>query len=298
MNGRFLAPRSDLIGIGLAISSAMAFGTLAIFAKEAYEADADPVPLLTLRFVVTAAILVAYQLVRRATLWVGREKIGRLLMLGGFGYAVEASLFFLALERAPASVVGLVFYSYPLWTTLIAIALKLERFEKRLLIALVLGTTGVASIFSLTGTPLAGPLFALAAAVAVAFFYIAAQVLTAGTPASAAATWTAIGAAVAMVPVYALMGGALPSGAIGPGIGLGVATSFAFIATYAAIARIGSSRTAIANMMELVTTIVLAMIFLSEEPTLRVLIGAALVLSAIPILAIGKKESIPAADAI
>ena len=298
MNKSLLAPRSDLIGIGLAISSAMAFGTLAIFAKEAYEAGADPVPLLTLRFVVTAAILVAYQLIRRATLWVGREKIGRLLMLGALGYAVEASLFFLALERAPASVVGLVFYSYPLWTTLIAIALKLERFEKRLLVALALGTTGVASIFSLTGTPLAGPLFAMAAAVMVALFYIAAQVLTAGTPPSAAATWTAIGAALAMGLVYAFMGGELPSGAIGPGIGLGVATSFAFIATYAAIARIGSSRTAIANMMELVTTIVLAMIFLNEKPTLRVLLGAALVLSAIPILAIGKQGSIPAADAI
>lgn len=298
MKNNVLAPRSDLIGIGLAISSAMAFGTLAIFAKEAYKAEADAVPLLTLRFVVTAVILVAYQLIRRATLWVGREKIGRLLLLGAFGYAVEASLFFLALERAPASVVGLVFYSYPLWTTLIAIALKLERFEKRLLIALALGTTGVASIFSLTGTALAGPLFALAAAVMVALFYVAAQVLTAGTPPSAAAAWTAIGAALAMCPVYVFLGGALPSGAIGPGIGLGVATSFAFIATYAAIARIGSSRTAIANMMELVTTIVLAIIFLNEEPSLRVLIGAALVLSAIPILAIGKKESIPAADAI
>lgn len=295
---RVLAPRSDLIGIGLAISSAMAFGTLAIFAKQAYEANADPVPLLAVRFLVTSLILVAYQAIRRATLWVGRDKIVRLMLLGAFGYAVESALFFLALERAPASVVGLVFYSYPLWTTLIAIALKLERFEKRLLIALALGTTGVASIFSLTGTPLAGPLFALGAAVMVALFYIAAQVLTAGTPPSAAATWTAVGAAVAMGIVYMFLGGAFPDGAIAPGIGLGVATAFAFIATYAAIARIGSSRTAIANMMELVTTIVLAMIFLSERPTLRVLVGAVLVLAAIPILATAKRQTIPAADTI
>ena len=276
----------------------MAFGTLAIFAKEAYEAEAEPVPLLALRFLVTSLILVAYQLLRRAPILVGRDKVIRLLLLGAFGYAVESSLFFLALERAPASVVGLVFYSYPLWTTLIAIGLRLERFEKRLLIALALGTTGVASIFSLTGTPLAGPLFALGAAVMVALFYIGAQVLTKDTPSSAAATLTAVGAALAMSLVYLIRGGELPAGAIGPGIGLGVATSFAFIATYAAIARIGSSRTAIANMMELVTTIVLAMIFLNEQPTLRVLIGAVLVLSAIPILAIGKKETIPAPDAI
>lgn len=298
MDSRLLAPRSDLIGIGLAISSAMAFGTLAIFAKQAYEANADPVPLLAVRFLVTSVILVAYQAIRRGALWVGRDKIVRLMLLGALGYAVESSLFFLALERAPASVVGLVFYSYPLWTTLIAIALKLETFEKRLLIALALGTTGVASIFSLTGTPLAGPLFALGAAVMVALFYIAAQVLTAGTAPSAAATWTAVGAAIAMGIVYVVLGGAFPEGAVAPGIGLGVATAFAFIATYAAIARIGSSRTAIANMMELVTTIVLAMIFLSERPTLRVLVGAVLVLAAIPILATAKRETIPAADTI
>lgn len=276
----------------------MAFGTLAIFAKEAYEAQAEPVPLLALRFIVTSLILVGYQLLRRGPILVGRDKVIRLLLLGAFGYAVESSLFFLALERAPASVVGLVFYSYPLWTTLIAISLRLEKFEKRLLIALALGTTGVASIFSLTGAPLAGPLFALGAAVMVALFYIGAQVLTKDTPSSAAATLTAVGAALAMSLVYLIRGGELPSGAVGPGIGLGVATAFAFIATYAAIARIGSSRTAIANMMELVTTIVLAMIFLNEQPTLRVLVGALLVLSAIPILAIGKKDAIPAPDAI
>lgn len=298
MDKSLLAPRSDLIGIGLAISGAFAFGTLAIFAKEAYEAEADPVPLLAVRFAITAMILVAYQLIRRAPMLFGRQKIVRLMLLGAIGYAVEASLFFLALERAPASVVGLVFYSYPLWTTLIAIALKLEKFEKRLLIALALGTTGVASIFSLTGTSLAGPLFALGAAVMVALFYIGAQMLTAGSPPSGAATWTAVGAALAMGVVYLVLGGSLPSEAAVPAVGLGVATSFAFIATYAAIARIGSSRTAIANMMELITTIILAMIFLDEQPSLRVLIGALLVLSAIPVLAAKRPEAPPAADGV
>lgn len=292
-----LTDRSDLIGIGLAMFGAVAFGTLAILAKNAYEAGAQAVPLLAARFSVTALLLVAYQVARRQRLRVGKDKLVRLLLLGALGYGVEATLFFMALERAPASVVGLVFYSYPLWTTLIAIALRMERFDSRLGLALLLGTIGVGSIFSLTATPLAGPLFALAAAVMVALFYIGAQMFTEGTSPSTAATWTATGAAFALVTLSLAQGTALPSEAWAPAAGLGVATAIAFIATYAAIARIGSSRTSIANMMELVTTFILAAILLGEEMTLRLIVGAILVLSAIPVLATKKKDQLPAADA-
>ena len=289
--------RSELTGIGLAMFGAVAFGTLAIVAKQAYEQGAQAVPLLAVRFAVTAVLLVGYQLVLRRQLWLGAAKVGKLVLLGAVGYGVEATLFFLALERAPAGVVGLVFYSYPLWTTLMAIALRMERFEARLAAALLLGSIGVASIFSLSGTALAGPLLALGAAVMVAIFYIGAQVLSEGTPPSTAATWTATGAALALGTLTTILGEGLPREALGSAAGLGIATAVAFIATYAAIALIGSSRTAIANMLELVTTIALATILLDEALTARIVFGAALVLIAIPILALKKKEALPAADA-
>ncbi|MDP9069166.1 MAG: DMT family transporter [Actinomycetota bacterium] len=289
--------RSDLVGIGLAILGAVAFGTLAIFAKQAYAAGAQAIPLLALRFTVTSVLLVALHAVTRRPMWLGGRRTSRLLLLGGIGYGLESALFFLALERAPASVVGLVFYSYPIWTTLLAIALRLERFERRLALALAVGATGVASIFSLTSTPLVGPLLALGAAVVVAIFYIGAQLLSSGTPPATAATWTAIGAALSLAAVTSALRVGLPSEALVPAVGLGVATAIAFISTYAAIARIGSSRTSIANMMELVTTIALATILLAEELTLRLVIGATLVLLAIPILASKKREALPAADA-
>jgi drug/metabolite transporter (DMT)-like permease len=289
--------RNDLIGIGLALIAAVSFGTLAIFAKYAYEAGAEAVPLLAVRFTVTALLLVAYLGVTKGGVRVGRPKAMRLLALGALGYGVESTFFFLALERAPASIVGLVFYSFPLWTTLLALALKLERFDRKLLIALFFGIVGVASIFSITTTSISGPLFALAAAVVVAMFYIAAQVLTASTPSSVAATWTAIGAAGALWIVTLTMRAGLPAAALGHAIALGVATAVAFITMYGAIVRIGSSRAAIANMVELVTTILLASLLLDEEITARIAIGALLVLSAIPILAMKRAEPVTAADA-
>lgn len=289
--------RTELVGIGLALIAAVSFGTLAIFAKYAYEAGAQAVPLLAVRFTVTGVLLVAYVAARKGNLRIGRAKIGRLLALGALGYGVESTFFFMALERAPASIVGLVFYSFPLWTTLLALSLKLERFDKKLLIALLLGTFGVGSIFSITSTSLAGPLFALAAAIVVAMFYIAAQVLTADTPSSVAATWTAIGAAGALWAVAAIMRTGLPMAALGHAVALGVATAVAFITMYGAIVRIGSSRAAIANMVELVTTIILAALLLGEDITARIAIGALLVLSAIPILAFKRTEQVTAADA-
>ena len=289
--------RTELIGIGLALIAAVSFGTLAIFAKYAYEAGAQAVPLLAVRFTVTGVLLVAYVAARKGNLRIGRAKIGRLLALGALGYGIESTFFFMALERAPASIVGLVFYSFPLWTTLLALALKLERFDKKLLIALLLGTIGVGSIFSITTTSLAGPLFALAAAVVVAMFYIAAQVLTADTPSSVAATWTAIGAAGALWLVAGILRAGLPIAALGHAVALGIATAIAFITMYAAIVRIGSSRAAIANMVELVTTIILAALLLGEDITARIAIGALLVLSAIPILAFKRTEQVTAADA-
>lgn len=289
--------RTELIGIGLALIAAVSFGTLAIFAKYAYEAGAQAVPLLAVRFTVTGVLLVAYVAARKGSLGVGRAKIGRLLALGALGYGVESTFFFMALERAPASIVGLVFYSFPLWTTLLALSLKLERFDRKLLIALLLGTIGVGSIFSITNTSLAGPLFALAAAIVVAMFYIAAQVLTADTPSSVAATWTAIGAAGALWLAAGIMRVGLPMAALGHAVALGLATAIAFITMYAAIVRIGSSRAAIANMVELVTTIILAALLLGEDITARIAIGALLVLSAIPILAIKRTDQVTAADA-
>lgn len=289
--------RTELVGIGFALIAAVSFGTLAIFAKYAYEEGAEAVPLLAVRFTVTALLLIAYVAARKGNLRVGRAKIGRLLALGALGYGVESTFFFMALERAPASIVGLVFYSFPLWTTLLALSLKLERFDKKLLVALLLGTIGVGSIFSITSTSLAGPLFALAAAIVVAMFYISAQMLTADTPSSVAATWTAIGAAGALWAVAAIMQAGLPMAALGHAVLLGVATAIAFITMYAAIVRIGSSRAAIANMAELVTTIILAALLLGEDITVRIAIGALLVLSAIPILAFKRTDQVTAADA-
>lgn len=268
----------------MAVAAAAAFGTLAIFAKLAYRAGADPILLLGVRFVIAAVLMISLHAAIGRSLVLERRKLLGLLLLGGLGYAFESSLFFLALQRAPAAIVELIFFSYPLWVNLAGLVTGLERFRGGVLAALVLGSAGVTLIFSVHGGSVEGRVIALIAAVAVAAYFLAAQVVMRGVPASVGATWTATGAAVSLTVTGLFLGQSLPAGALAPAAGLGVATALAFLALYGAITRMGSARTAIATMLEPVTTVLLAAVVLDEALTLRVGAGALLVVAALPVL--------------
>jgi drug/metabolite transporter (DMT)-like permease len=278
-------PHNILKGIALAALSSVAFGTLAVIAKLTYRVGAQPVALLAARFAFAAVLLSLAHLTMGRSLKIAPKRAIRLMLLGGLGYASEAALFFLALDRSPASVVSLIFYSYPLWTGLMAFATRLEPFRWRLLAAFVIGFSGVAMIFSLPAGGLAGPLLALAAAVAVAVFYVVAQVVIRDADTNAAALWTATGAMLALTLSCLILGQGLPAAALPGAAGLGVATAVAFTAMYAAIARIGSSRATIAALLEPITTVLLAALFLAEALTWRVALGTALVAVALPLVA-------------
>ena len=283
-------------GIALAAISAVAFGTLAIFAKLAYRNGATAIPLLAVRFSVAACLLMVFNRVSGRAIAIDRAHALRLLALGGVGYAFEAALFFAALNHASAAVVGLIFYSYPLWTSIGAIATKLEPFHPRLLIALSVGTAGVLLIFSLPTEGLIGPGLALAAALAVTVYYLFAQVLGRAVPALAAATYTTGGAAITLTVASLVIRQSLPWAAWPYALCLGLVTAVAFVCFYGALARIGSAKTSITHMLEPVTTVILAALILGDATSGRVAIGAALIVAALPILALQRRPEVPAPD--
>jgi drug/metabolite transporter (DMT)-like permease len=289
----------ELAGIALALVSAVAFGTLAIFGKLAYREGAEPLPLLAIRFAFASVLLAAYVLITRRRLFLPRRELVQLSALGALGYAGETVFYFSALQRATAAVVSLVFYSYPIWTVLIGFATKLEPFRKQLVIALALGTGGVVLIFSVPSGGLLGPLLALAAAITVAIFFLATQLVIGNVDPVSSAMWTAISATLALGIAAFAAGDSLPLDALPHAFALGLATAVAFATVYEAIVRIGSPRAAVATMLEPVTTIALAAMFLGERLTVRVLIGATLVIAALPLLALTRKaEPLTAADSL
>jgi drug/metabolite transporter (DMT)-like permease len=266
-------------------------GTMAVTAKFAYDAGAGAIQLLAARFAVCTLLLGLYHVVTRRRLLVGRSKVIKLVLLGSIGYSIVSILLFAALERAPAGVVGLVFYSYPMWTAVIAFGARIELFKLRTVGALVLGSIGVVLVFSLPQGGLFGPLLALGAAVSIALYLILMQVVLDEGDASAAAFWTNLGAGAVLIAIALFSGRSLPDGAVFPAALLGLTSAIAFVILYTAIPRIGSARASVASMIEPVTTIALAAILLDEDLSVRVVVGAALVVSALPLLALREKRT-------
>ena len=275
----------EIRGIVVASVAAVVFGTFAVLAKLAYREGAELLPLLATRFAIASILLVLYHVATRRALWPGGRNAVRLLLVGGVAYAAEATFFFMAAERAPAAVVSLVFFTYPTWTALLAFATRMDRYSHRTLAALVLGSLGVALIFSIRLESLAGPLLALLAAISLAVYLLVAQVVAAPVTPSVAATWIALGAGIAFGAATLVTRTPLARDAFAETAALGGATAVAFGLLYWAISLIGSARVAVASMLEPVSTVVLAALVLGEEVTARVALGAVLVVAALPILA-------------
>jgi drug/metabolite transporter (DMT)-like permease len=272
-------------GLTLAVAAGLAFAALPVLAKLAYDIGADALPLLSLRFLVALPVLGAFAVARRHPLGAPVSRVFQMVLVGGVLYGVETTMLFMALERAPAGIVGLIFYSYPLWTTLLGFATGVEPFRARIVIALALGMGGVACVFTVTSGGISGPLFALGSAVTVAVFLLLTQAFLRGIGSPAVALWTTAGAAATTGVAAVAVGGDVPARALPLGVAIGAVSAISYLFLYAAIAKVGSTRSSIANMVEPVTTVLLAAMILDERVTWRVALGAALVVSALPVLA-------------
>ncbi|HVW34009.1 MAG TPA: EamA family transporter, partial [Acidimicrobiia bacterium] len=113
--------------------------------KAAYDAGLGPLALLWGRFGLAALAFWLIVAVVRPDRPATRFILAGLAM-GALGYAVEAGLFFGALERVDASLVELLLYAYPALVTAVALAAGREAPGPRLLGALALATVGVVGV--------------------------------------------------------------------------------------------------------------------------------------------------------
>lgn len=272
--------------IVLVLLSALGFGSMALFAKVAYASGLSPSMLLTLRFVLAVAMLAP-------VVWWKGLRLPRGRTLAGFGlmgalYTAQSQSYFTALMHASSGLVGLLLYVYPVLVTLLAVAFGWERLDRRTFALLALAIAGMVVMLGgdLQGTPLGITLGLLAAAIYAVYITIGGR-LTQGTD-PLSATLVVMAAAAIGNGAFALAGGAAMPADTTTWLAI-LAIAFASLVAVACflvgLKHIGGSQASIISTLEPVITLCLGIALLGESASAGQLIGGAMVLAAVILLA-------------
>ncbi len=281
-------PTADLVGCVIGGVAALSYAVTILIGRSLSRSGVPSATALGFRFGVAALALGAVAVVRRAPVLPAPGERVRLVLLGGVAYALESTLFYLALGRGTAAAAALVFYAYPAIVAVLELGLGSPLPLGRLAVALALSAVGTLAVVAAgqhVAISPAGILFALGAAAVFAVYLIGGERLVKQTDAWTRATWVAAGAAVSSVGR-----GMLTHSFSGSGghwaelVAYGAFTTAAFGLMFVALVRLGPTRTAVVMTLEAFFAVVLGAAFLHEElgPTqlaggLAILVAAALV---------------------
>jgi drug/metabolite transporter (DMT)-like permease len=279
--------------IGLA---SLQFGAVVVLGKIVQRHLAVP-SMLGIRFGVAAFLLVAALSVRGEPLLPARGERTPLATLGVLGYAVEATLFFLALKHGEAAAVTLLFFTYPVFVALASWAMGRGAPGWLLGASLVCASSGAALVVLASGGLAIsglGVLFALASSLSFTAYLILADLVLKRTPPLAGSMWVSAWAALGL-GIYAVATG---QGQIPDDggqwlrlVAMGVATAGAFVCLFAGLLRLGPVRTAIVAATEPLAAAVLAAIFLSEPIRWSIAVGGVLILAGAVAASLARAQS-------
>jgi drug/metabolite transporter (DMT)-like permease len=274
-------------GTLLCLASGTAFGAMAIFGKLAYGEGANVGTLLSVRFTLAAVLFWAIVLVTGPR--IGRRDVVAGLALGACGYALQAGLYFSALERIDASLLSLLLYTFPTLVAVGAVALGRERIDGRRLIALALASGGLALVVAAAGTGSLDPTGAalgLGAAVVYCVYILVSDGIVGSVRPDVLSALVCTGAAVPLTLGSALLGELRPGELTAAGWGwiaclAVVSTVVAISLFFAGLRRVGPTTAAILATVEPLVTVLLAFIVFGETLAILQLAGGGLVLAAV-----------------
>lgn len=275
-------------GLLLAAAAAAAFGAIPLLYRIAGSAGADEWTILALRFDLAALAMAAFAAWKGST-WPRGRTLAGLAALGAAGYVGHSLTYMLALRRAPTGLVALLFFLYPVLVVVLCAASGRERPTAARWTAVLSGVGGCALVVGRPeSAPVAGVVLALGCAAIYAVYLLACDWAArrsdpyAGTAvvlASCGAVYTAVAAGRGLRLPAAPAGWAAIAAA-------GLACSALAIGMlFAGLRRAGPSRAAIAGTAEPVVAVALGAAFLGERMAAAQLVGGALVVGSVFLLA-------------
>jgi drug/metabolite transporter (DMT)-like permease len=288
-------------GTLFSLASGAAFGSMAIFGKLAYDQGATVGTLLAARFTIGAllfwVLVAAGGALREARALTRRDlKLG--LALGAAGYAAQAGLYFVALQRIDASILALLLYTFPAMVTVAAVALGRERVNARRLVALGLTSGGLVLVLAgaAAGTfNLLGALLAVGAALVYTAYILTSERIAGRLSPYLLSALVCTGAAVTLTLGSSALGQLRPGEVTAEGwlwlacIG-SVSTVTAIGFFFAGLRRVGPTSASILATVEPVVTVFLAFLVFSETLGAVQILGAALVLTSVLVLQARSRE--------
>ena len=273
----------DPVGGILVAAAALLFGGVVVLGKTEGVQAIPVASMLAIRFAIAALALASVLWITRGSLRAAPGEWRWLLLLGGVGYAMEATFFFLALGRGTAATVTLLFYTYPVVVTVISSLVGLGIPGRLLIGSLIAAVAGAGLVIASSGgldITAAGIMFALASALTFSVYLITADRTVRRTVPLVSAMWVSASAAFAL-GLSSIVGGVgvLPEGtALLSVVAMGVLTSGAFTLLFLGLRRIGAVRTSIIASLEPAAAALLAWAFLGESLRAGVVAGGVLIL--------------------
>jgi drug/metabolite transporter (DMT)-like permease len=284
-------------GIAYILASGLCFGTMPIFARQAYAAGLDPASLLLLRFTFAAACMWVIFLRRRLSLPRGRG-LALLVGMGAVGYAGQAYCYFSAVTMASVGLVSLLLYLYPALVTVLAWVVFRHKLSGLQVAAVAIALVGSALTIGRAGDgkPLGIALGLGAALIYSCYILIGSRIPAAISPTASTAVITT-SAALTYACAALVRGARWPATPSGWGAVAGVAvvsTVLAILFFFEGLERVGPVRASVYSTVEPVFTLLLAALVLGERVTALRVAGGALILGAVILLA---REELRAAAA-
>lgn len=281
---------NKLIGALLIIVSAASFGTLAILGRYAYADGLDTFTILALRFSL-GAVLMAGLLIARHERWPRGATLARLIGMGALGYVGQSFSYLTATQYASAGLVALLLYLYPVFVAILSAIFLKEKFTPLKITALALATFGAALTANPQGGQWTGILLAVSAAAIYSVYIIVGTGVMQQVSAFQSSTVIFASAGAVYMTLALIRGPQLPQSGAGWAAVIAIvliATVIPVVTFLAGLRRIGPTNASMLSTVEPIVTVLLAALLFGEVLTAEALMGGALILIAVLLLARGE----------
>lgn len=292
-----------LHGIIYAVSSAVSFGIVPVFAVTAYNGGANAVTTLFLRFLTAAVILIGILLIRKTDFRISKRIAGRLAYISIVGYAATCITLFLSYNYITIGLATTLHFIYPAIVAVMSFFIFKEKLGFIKILSLVLSVIGV---YILAGSKEAsvsilGAALSLASGIFYSIYTIELGKEDMKSIDGLLLTFYVSLFSAASIFGYGALTGALQFSIQSVGIAaiLGLAiicTVLGMLAYLVAVQIIGPSDTAILSTFEPVTGVVLGILMFGESLSYAVAAGSIMVFVSVLLFSYSDKKNVPDAE--